>query len=204
MKVIVVEDQKLLLDSLVDTLEQEDDMEVVARLYDAAKVDDACATYQPDLVLMDVCTENGSSGIRATERLQKSFPHIKVVLMTGMADISFVQQAKEAGASSFIYKNISTKELLYVLRSTASDYSTFPQEQTMPVLGYNKLTEREIDVLRSVCSGLTRKEIAEELQVSENTIKASISSILTKTGFPSISRLAIYALSSGFIVTEDS
>lgn len=203
MRIIVVEDQTLLLDSLAAALDEQEDMEVVDKLTDARQAPERCRELQPDLILMDVCTDGGSSGFDAARIIRRDLPDIKVVMMTAMPDLSFIETAKEAGAHSFIYKNIQTSELLSVLRSTNDNYSTFPKDPEMPILGYNKLNDREIQVLREVCKGLTRKEIAESHNLSENTIKATISSILTKTGYSSISRLAMYALSSGFIVVGD-
>ena len=199
-RMIIVEDQRMLLDSLSAAIDQENDFQVVAKLTDAADVDAACYRLHPDLVLMDVCTEHGSCGIDAARNIVSNHPNVKIVIMTAMPDLSFISRARDAGAHSFVYKNLSTAELIGVLRSAIEGYSTFPTEPTMPLLGANRLTERELRILRLVCSGHSRAEIAEQLSLSENTIKANISSVLTKTGFSSIAKLALYAISSGFIV----
>jgi chemotaxis response regulator CheB len=83
MRIIIVEDQNLVLDSLVNLLNGEPDFEVVNALTDADTVDAACERLCPDVVLMDVCTENGSSGLKAAARLRREFPNIKVIIMTG-------------------------------------------------------------------------------------------------------------------------
>ena len=198
-RIIIVEDQRMLLDSLSAAIDQENDFEVIAKLTDAADVDAACHRLHPDIVLMDVCTEHGSCGIDAARILVREHPKVIVVIMTAMPDVSFISRARDAGVHSFVYKNLSTAELVGVLRSAIEGYTTFPHEPTMPLLGFNRLTEREIKILRLVCSGCSRAEIADQLCLSENTIKANISSVLTKTGFSSIAKLAIYAISSGFI-----
>ncbi|MDO5671522.1 MAG: response regulator transcription factor [Actinomycetaceae bacterium] len=201
-RIVVVEDQLVLLDSLARALEAEEDFEVVATLQDPATLPQAVEKNNANMVLMDVCTVDGPVGLEAAAKLNASHPDVTVVLMTAMPDVTFVDAAKQAGVTSFVYKNIHTSELLSILRSSANDYSIYPPEPKIPALGYNELSEREIEVLRLVCAGFTRKEIADRMTLSENTIKSNISSILTKTGYQSIARLALYALSSGFIVVD--
>ncbi|HHT32034.1 MAG TPA: response regulator transcription factor [Corynebacterium sp.] len=201
-RIIVVEDQELLLDALAHSLSAEEDMKVVARLRCALDVDDEVARLHPDLVLMDVCTLHGASGIDACRRLHAAHPDLPIVLMTAMPDITFLEEAKKVGAMAFVYKDMPTDELVTVLRQARRGYSTFPEERRMPVLGYNNVTPREIEVLQFVCAGLSRREIADEMHLSENTIKAVIRSLLTKTGFATIARLAIYAVAHGFVVVD--
>lgn len=202
--VLVIEDQLLLLDSLVRTIGETEDMRVVGGLTSALDAVEAVRRIDPDLVLMDVCTDSGASGLTACAELTRRFPRTRVVLMTAMPDLSFPQAAREAGAASFVYKNISADELVSVLRSTVQGYSTYPTRQSLPFLGYNELTEREIAVLRETCAGRTRAQIAQRFGLSENTIKANISSILTKTGYRSITRLALFAIASGYIVVNEA
>lgn len=200
--VLIVEDQMLLLDSLVRTINAHESLRVVGGLTSALDAVEACLRLRPDLLLMDVCTDGGASGLAACREVTTAVPATRVVLMTAMPDFSFPEQARAAGAASFIYKDVSSTELTAVLLSTAEGYSTYPARSTTPFLGYNELSDREIAVLRETCAGRTRAEIAEKFGLSENTIKSNISSILTKTGFRSITRLALYAISSGFIVVD--
>ena len=184
--VLIVEDQMLLLDSLVRTINAHESLRVVGGLTSALDAVEACLRLRPDLLLMDVCTDGGASGLAACREVTTAVPATRVVLMTAMPDFSFPEQARAAGAASFIYKDVSSAELTAVLLSTAEGYSTYPARSTTPFLGYNELSDREIAVLRETCAGRTRAEIAEKFGLSENTIKSNISSILTKTGFRSI------------------
>ncbi|MCM1566397.1 MAG: response regulator transcription factor [Dehalobacter sp.] len=199
MRIIVVEDQNLVLDSLVNLINGEPDFEVVKALTDAADVDDACEKLRPDVVLMDVCTENGSSGLTAASRLHRDFPDIKVIIMTGLPDLSFIDEARESGVFSFIYKNLNARDLIAVLHQSEKNYSTWPTKPNMPILGYNELNERELEILRFYCRGITRQDIARHYGLSENTVKGYVRSILSKTGYDSIAKLAMYALSNGYI-----
>ena len=128
-RVVVVEDQTMLRDSLVAAINRELDMEVVASLADAADVLDLDAGREIDVALLDVCTENNSSGIIAARKLREARPQVKTVIMTGMSDVTFVRQAREAGVDSFIYKNVRTDDLLSVIRSTVEGYSHLSGEE---------------------------------------------------------------------------
>lgn len=132
--------------------------------------------------------------------IKEAHPDVRVVIMTGMPEITFVEQARAADVDSFIYKNVGTAELIAVIRSTMEGYSTFPRPQSNALSGAAALTQTEIDILRLVCETKTRKEIAQELYLSEGTVKRHISEILAKTGYDNILRLAVHAVASGLII----
>lgn len=202
-RMILIEDQQILLDSLKDSLQMAEDIEVVAWSANAADVVSLCEFHKPDLVLMDICNEDGHSGINETVNLKARHPEIKVILMTAMPDVSFVHAAKEAGADSFVYKNVGKEELLNSIHNTFQNYSTFPEEKNTASPPELDLTERELDILRLVCKGQSRKEISDSLFLSENTVRNNINRILMKTGYDSIAQLAIFAVSKGYIVPEE-
>ncbi len=201
-KIVIVEDQAMLRDSLSATIGLQDDMEVVSSVTDAALALDQVERAGANCALLDVCTENDSSGIVAAGRIKEAHPDVRVIIMTGMPEITFVEQAREAGVDSFVYKNVGTGELLSIIRSTMEGYSTFPRAQESIFSGASALTDVEIDILRLVCETKTRKEIAQELYLSEGTVKRHISEILAKTGYDNILRLAVHAVSSGLIVPK--
>ena len=194
--IVIVEDQGILRESLACTLNLQEDMQVECALSDAADALDVVRETNANLALLDVCTENGSSGIA------EACPDTKIVIMTGMPEITFIEQAKLAGADSFVYKNVGTEELLGIIRSTANGYSTFPNATQSIFSDASALNETEISILRLVCEAKTRKEIAAELYLSEGTVKRHISEILAKTGYDSILRLAVHAVSQGLIVPK--
>lgn len=201
-RIALVEDQVMLRDSLAAAINAEPDMHVAVSLSDASKAVAAVEGKQVDLALLDVCTENNASGIVAARKLKEAYPDIKTVIMTGMPDVTFVRQAREADVDSFIYKNVGTKELLSVMRSTIDGYATFPQVKSAANEEFAMLTDVEIDILRLVCEAKGRKQIAAELYLSEGTVKRHISEILAKTGYDSILKLAVHAVSSGCIVAS--
>ena len=128
-KIVIVEDQTMLRDSLAQTIAAQPDMEVVASLADAAFALDEVEKTGATCALLDVCTENDSSGIVAARRIKESHPEVRVVIMTGMPEITFIEQARAAHVDSFVYKNVGTNDLLGIIRSTMEGYSTFPRAQ---------------------------------------------------------------------------
>lgn len=202
-RITIVEDQTILLDSLAAAIDAEADFTVVDKLTDAALIHGSVRRHPADLVLMDVVTEN-SSGLKESAKLKAQHPHIKVVVFTAMPDAAFVEGARQAGVDSFTYKNVSTADLLSILRATMQGVSNFPEAATRPSFGANELNKREMQVLRLVCAGYSRKEIANKMFLSENTVKSYISQLLAKSGFSSVARLALWAVSNGYIAVQSS
>lgn len=198
--VLIVEDQAILRDTLAGAIDAQDDMRVVAQTADAAEAPALAERSGANLVLMDVCTDNDSSGIVAARRIKGAHPEVRVVVMTGMPEITFVEQARDAGVDSFVYKSVGADELLSVMRSTSAGYSTFPKQPDGLFSGTAALTDEEVQILRLVCEAKTRKEIAAELYLSEGTVKRRIGDILAKTGYDNILRLAVHAVAEGAIV----
>ena len=156
-------------------------------------------------ILMDVVTKNNSngvpsSGIRYTAEIRRKLPDIKVVIMTGLPEITFADEAKNAGAHSFIKKNMDKDHLLYVIRSTMKGSGIYPGPEDSPFA--SKFTEREIAIIRFICQGIDRDEIAKMLNVSVSMINQNITSILNKTGFDTIAKFAVFATSQGFVAPD--
>ena len=103
-KILLVDDQKILLEGLEQILAPLEDIEVIGACTLSELAEEACARLAPDLVLMDICMEGRTSGIQICERLKMRFPQLRIVLMTGMQEVAFLEWAKNAGADSFIYK----------------------------------------------------------------------------------------------------
>lgn len=199
-KVLIVDDHQSMCDSLFNTLSKTKDFIVVGTLKSAIDADLYCTKLKVDLVFMDVCTENGASGLEATKDIRQKHPNIKVIVMTGFDEISYGPRAKEAGAHSFIFKSKSLDYFLKVAQGVMKGEHFFPEIKTVPtVLGESPLTEREMEVLRLLCRHMTNKEIADELFISEHTVKYHKSNMLAKTGYKKSVDLAFYMISNGLI-----
>ena len=198
-KILIVEDQTMLLESLEYLINGQEDMKVVGKTEDAANASELCRTLKPDMVLMDIVTKNNSNGITSAAQIREEFPDIKIVIMTGFPDLTFSEEAKKAGAHSFIDKNIGNEHLFHVIRNTMKGFGIYSGHTDRQPFAA-QFTEEEIAIIRLVCQGIARDEIAQKLGVSESMIKQRITSILDKTGFDSISKFAIYAVGQGIIV----
>src|SRR5574344_1651853 len=111
-KIVLIEDHIMLRDMMKENIERATNHTIVGVSSDAKDSIKLCESLNPDLVLMDICTENDSSGIVYGGKIKDKFPNIKVILMTGVPEINFVSKAKENNIDGFIYKNISKDILL--------------------------------------------------------------------------------------------
>ena len=157
-------------------------------------------TDQPDLVLMDVCTEGSMSGLDAARIIRERFPSIKVIVMSGFDEITYAPRAREAGAQAFIFKSKSLGYFEEVATGVMEGKTYYPEARKIPMpTGEAPLTEREMEILRLMCKHMTSKEIGEELFISENTVKYHKSNMLAKTGFTKAVDLAFYMITKGWI-----
>ena len=203
-RIIIIEDQVILRDSLEKLLDSKEDLQVVASSGDAEEALGLCKALSPDLVLMDVITGDKTSGIAAASRIRIELPRIKIIIITALPEITFVEAAKKAGVQSFIYKNIKSDVLISTIYNTMDGYSIYPTASPVKLAFNSSFTDREIAIIRLVCQTKNRKEIAKTLNISEGTVKASITEILNKTGFDSIMKFAVYAVANGLIIPQGS
>jgi DNA-binding NarL/FixJ family response regulator len=147
---------------------------------------------------MDVMTKNDSNGIDFAAQIRKEMPEIKIVIMTGLPEITFADKAKEASVHSFMNKDGGKEYLLFVIHNTMQGNGIYPgQSDNKPF--DKQFTERELAVLRLICQGKTRNDVIKELAMSESLVKKIIATILKKTCFNSINKFAVYAVSKGLI-----
>lgn len=199
-KILLVDDQKILLDGLVRILAPLDDMEVVGSCILSDLAEEACARLAPDLVLMDICMEGRTSGIQICARLKERFPQLRVVLMTGMQEVAFLTRAKDAGADSFIYKEASGEEFAACIRATMEGAHIYPDVCTDSTFGGTEtpLTKRELAILRCICSNMSYEEIADALGITKRTVNFHVGNMLAKTGYKSVVGLAVEATEKGY------
>ena len=199
-KVLIVEDHASMRESLTTALTAAGDFTVVGEVPNADYALDFCKHLRPDLVLMDVCTENGASGLKAVEAIRNSCEEVKIIVMTAFDEITYIPRAKAAGANGFVYKSRSLTYFLEAAREVMAGGWVFPEPKTIPMpQGEAPLTDREMEVLRLMCKHMTNKEMAQELWISENTVKYHKMNMLGKTGFSKSVDLAFYMISNGWI-----
>ena len=204
-RVLLVDDQPLLLQGFAMILSVEDDIEVVGQVDDGAEALDAVAALRPDVVLMDVQMPV-LDGIEATRRVVAAHPEVKVVILTTFDRDDYLFDALEAGASGFLLKNADPDDLVDAVRAVAHGHALLAPEVTMRVISrmtggdtpaghpgeggaeagdripLPSLTDREREVLTLLARGLSNAEIAREAYVSEATVKTHVSNVLAKLG----------------------
>jgi len=200
-RIVIVEDQILMRDLLEGHISSQSDMEVAGVTDDASKAPKLCDELKPDLILIDIVTKSGCSGLQIAKQIREEMPEIKVVVMTSYPEITFIEEAMKIKAHSYLHKSSGVDHLLYVIRSTMKGAGIYPSPADISPFS-QVFTEKELAVINYVCQGISRDEIAKNLGVSESMIKQYITSILDKSGFDSISKFAIYAVSQGLIVPK--
>ncbi len=198
---LLIEDQELLLDTIKNAFDKDDNLHVEACLKDISFAMDILKTHPNiDILFSDICTGNNNNAFDYIEEIKKNFPKLKIILVTAFPELSFVEKAKQMKVESFTYKNIPMDDLLSIIKNTYRGYSIYPANNYNEAVIFKELNDREIEILRLYCRGYDRKEIADKLFLSESTIKNYISDILLKTEYDSMAKLALYAVKNGFIV----
>ena len=202
-KVLIVEDQRLPRDEMKREITESGRYEPVACISGAELALSVCDRQKVDLILMDVCTNGSMDGIEAAAEIKKKYPDVKIIVVTSMVEIGFIERAKEAGAESFWYKDNSPESLIDIMDATMAGEHCYPERTPAVMIGQvssDELTPAELKVLRLICEGLEYDEIAEKLCISYNTVKKHAANILAKTGFSSKLRLAIAVTNKTFII----
>ncbi|MDD6207142.1 MAG: response regulator transcription factor [Clostridiales bacterium] len=202
---MVVEDQAMprqLFEMLVDSSEY---YELAVSIDNATTADIYCLNQQIDLVLMDVVTRQGNSGLDAAARIKKKHPKIKIIIVTSMPECSWIDRARAIGVESFWYKNASTESILSVMDRTMAGESVYPDAPLAQPLGLavsTDFTARELEVLREMTGGYTNPEIAKHLYISVASVKTHIQNMLDKTGFRNRTELAVKARECGVVILD--
>lgn len=183
--VLIVEDSRISREAFERLLSSSPDYTVNAAIENAANAEIACMRNRIDLVLMDICTADGESGLAAAARIKRHDPQIKVIMMTSMPEHSFIEKARAAHCDSFWYKETDDMSLLEVCDRTMRGEFIWPTDIPRIMIGNcpsDEFTDRELEVMRALAQGLSYEETAQVLYMSTNTVKYHIKNLLQKTG----------------------
>ena len=202
-KVMIVDDQFVARQLFEMYVKSSEKYEMVYVVESAAFADTFVLKNDIDLVLMDILMNDGSNGLEAAARIKKNRPDIKIIAVTSMPEASWLKKAREIGIESFWYKETSQETILEVMNRTMAGESVYPDSTPKVKLGHidsGELTERELEVLRIMTTGVSNAAIAKKLGITENTVKNHIRHMMEKTGCTSRTALAIEARVSGVVV----
>jgi two-component system, NarL family, response regulator LiaR len=204
-RVIIADDHAMVRSGLRLFLMAFDDLKMVGEASSGQAVLALCAQEKADVIVMDMIMP-GMDGIRTTQEIHSKFPKIQVIGMTSFQDANLIQEMLDAGAISFLMKNVSAAELAVAIRDAAEGKATVSAEvreilkvsTISPAQGIGfetyKLSERERQVLTCMVSGCSNAEIAGELVISLSTVKYHVSRILEKLGVGNRSEAVSLAL----------
>lgn len=216
-RIMIVDDQRLMREGLKTILDLEEDLEVVKLAENGQDALDKIPSELPDVVLMDIRMPV-MNGVECTRILKERYPEIKVLVLTTFDDDEFIIDALKNGAVGYILKDLSSEKLVSSIRGVYAGNSVMQPEIAARVIsmltgggmaseggiplkqtGIEEFTEREITVLKLVGKGFSNLEIAKKLYISEGTVKNYISSLYSKTGISERSKLTLYALDNKYI-----
>lgn len=203
--VLIVEDQDMPRQLLEIYINSSKTFHHVLSISNASAALSVCRTQQVDLILMDVMTELRQSGLNAAEEIKKTFPGIRIIVITSMPEYSWLKRARKIGVDSFWYKEGQKETILDVMERTMAGEHIYPDETPLVAIGNttnHEFTDRELDILKELTSGDSNAAIAERLGVSAGTVKTHIQHLLDKTGFKTRTQLVSEARSLGIVIWQ--
>ena len=213
-RVLVVDDQGLTRRGILSILKPDSDIEVLDEASDGPEALQKAVALQPDLVLMDIMMPGGD-GITATRAIKERCPRTQVLILTFSPDPELFRKAAEAGAVGYVLKDISPENLANAIRAVHNGkgmlspqiakqmmdglYSSRHERPATSVRRTHNLTEREVDVLMGLVSGLSDKEIAARLFLSEATVKTHLRTLYRRLKLRNRAQAAAFAVEKGLL-----
>lgn len=219
-KVLIADDQDLIRESLKIVLDMNGDMQVVGLAENGNKVLEFVKKNVPDVILMDIRMPE-VDGVLCTKTVKEKYPDVKIIILTTFDDDDYVYHALKYGASGYLLKGCSVQELTSAIHTVVSGGSILNKNVTAKVVklfnqmaqtnisievdadGVEELTQTEKKIANLVGSGLSNKEIAKKLFLSEGTVRNGLSSVLSKLNLRDRTQLAIWVVQNGLNLKLD-
>ncbi len=205
-KVAIVDDQNITRQFFSYFIKDSEEFELVATLKDGEEAIDYCKKNPLDLILMDIVMVGGMNGLDAAKEIKAFKPQIKIIIITSMPEVSYIERAREIGVDSFWYKELEEVPILTVMERTMKGEHIYPDSTPELMIGNARSTEFtdiELEILREVTTGATNKEISEKLFVSPATVNYYINDLLVKTGYKNRVQLAVKARLEGLVISDE-
>jgi NarL family two-component system response regulator LiaR len=208
-RVLIADDHGVVRQGLRMFLELDPELEIVGEAENGVEALTLAREHKPDVVLMDLLMPE-MDGVAATEAIRSELSDTEVVALTSVLEDKAIFDAIRVGAISYLLKDTEADKLCEAIRAAAAGEVRLSPKVAARLVrevrapeSPETLTERETEVLRAVARGLSNSEVAEELVITEATVKTHVSSILGKLNLPSRTRAALYALKIGLVSLEE-
>jgi NarL family two-component system response regulator LiaR len=213
--VLIADDHPLVREALNRTLESEEDIEVVAEASDGEEAVKLASELKPSVVVMDIVMPK-LNGIEATRKIKEIAPDTAILILTAYDDDEYVLGLLDAGAAGYLLKSARGRDLVGAIRAIRSGESVLHPKIIAKLLkratiapseehkASELLSERESEVLKLVTSGMSNKEIAEKLFLSQRTVKAHLTSVFNKLNVASRSEAIVKGLQWGLVTLENT
>ena len=212
---MIADDHPLVREALHRTLEGEEDIEVVAEAGDGEEAVKFASELKPDVAVMDIVMPK-LNGIEATRKIKEIAPDTAILILTAYDDDEYVLGLLDAGAAGYLLKSARGRDLVGAIRAIRSGESVLHPKIIAKLLkratvapaeqhkASDPLSERESEVLKLVTSGMSNKEIAENLFLSQRTVKAHLTSVFNKLNVASRSEAIVKGLQWGLVTLENT
>ena len=212
LRLLLVDDHAIVREGLRMLLGEVTDLELVGEAKDGPEAVVAAAALKPDVILLDLMLP-GLNGIEVTRRILAQQPDCRIIVLTSFAEDQNVLSAMQAGAAGYLLKDVLQADLVRAIHQAAQgepalhpeaqrklvEHLTRPQPAQTDEVELAQLTERERDVLGLIARGLSNRQIADTLHITEGTVKGHVSNILSKLHLQDRTQAALYAVRRGLV-----
>jgi NarL family two-component system response regulator LiaR len=209
-RILIVDDHSVVRQGLQMFLTLDPELEIVGEAANGVEALHSAHQLEPDVVLMDLLMPE-MDGVAATEAIRRELPDTEVIALTSVLEDRAIFDAIRVGAIGYLLKDTEADKLCEAIKAAAAGQVRLSPQVAARLMrevrapeSPEALTERETEVLRALARGLSNKEIAVALFITEKTIKTHVSNILSKLGVPSRTRAALYALKIGLVSLEEA
>ena len=212
--ILLVDDHEVVRQGLRAYLDAQPDFKVIGEASSGEEAVEAAMEYLPDVMLMDLVM-NGMGGVEATRKVKDITPRTQIVVLTSYHQDEFIFPALQAGAISYVLKDVMMDDLADAIRKASRGEAVLHPRVAERVIReinggkgitfnpFTELTNREMEVLRLIARGMSNCDIAEDLFISENTVKGHVSNILSKLQLADRTQAAVYAWEQGLVHRAD-
>lgn len=212
--ILIVDDHEVVRQGLKAYLDAQPDFVVVGEASSGEEAQKLAAEFLPDVVLMDLVM-SGIGGVEATRKIKDLTPRTQIVVLTSYHQDEFIFPALQAGAISYVLKDVMMDDLVDAIRKAAQGEAVLHPRVAERVIQeingakravfnpFTELTTREMEILRLIARGLSNSDIADELFISENTVKGHVSNILSKLHLADRTQAAVFAWEQGLVHKDE-